>query len=124
MNWSFFVLSNSSFIIILPFLTGRSRAHDFNSNCMVQLPEKFRYRARRFATIITKATNESYKSRDSSFGITTRLRAGRSGFWGSISGGDWEFFLHHRVQNGSGARPDSYPMGTRGSSPRGKAAGA
>jgi hypothetical protein len=28
----------------------------------------------------------------------------------------WEFSLHHRVQNGCGAHPASYPMGTRGSS--------
>jgi hypothetical protein len=32
--------------------------------------------------------------------------------------------LHHRVQNGSRAHPASYPMGTRGSLPGGKAAGA
>jgi hypothetical protein len=34
------------------------------------------------------------------------------------------FSLHHRVQNGYGAHPASYPMGTRGSFPGGKAAGA
>jgi hypothetical protein len=34
------------------------------------------------------------------------------------------FSLHHRVQNGSGAHPASYTMGTRGSFPGGKAAGA
>jgi hypothetical protein len=34
------------------------------------------------------------------------------------------FSLHHRLQNGSGAHPASYPMGTRGSFPGGKAAGA
>jgi len=34
------------------------------------------------------------------------------------------FSLHHRVQNGSGAHPASYPMGTRGSFPEGKATGA
>jgi hypothetical protein len=34
------------------------------------------------------------------------------------------FFLHHRVQNGSGAHPASYPMGTSGSFAGGKAAGA
>jgi hypothetical protein len=33
------------------------------------------------------------------------------------------FSLHHRIQNGSGAHPASYPMGTRGSFPGGKAAG-
>jgi hypothetical protein len=32
-----------------------------------------------------------FKSRDSSVGIATRLRAGWSGFWGSIPGGDWKF---------------------------------
>jgi hypothetical protein len=34
------------------------------------------------------------------------------------------FSLHHRVKNGSGAHPASYPMGTRGSFSGGKAAGA
>jgi hypothetical protein len=34
------------------------------------------------------------------------------------------FSLRHRVQTGSGAKPASYPMGTRGSFPEGKAAGA
>jgi hypothetical protein len=38
--------------------------------------------------------------------------------------GAGNFFLHHRVQNGSGAHPASYPMGTRDSFPEGKAAGA
>jgi hypothetical protein len=31
--------------------------------------------------------------------------------------------LHHRLRNGSEAHPASYPMGTRGSFPGGKAAG-
>jgi hypothetical protein len=34
------------------------------------------------------------------------------------------FSLHYRVQNGSGAHPASYPMGTRGSFPEGKVARA
>jgi hypothetical protein len=34
------------------------------------------------------------------------------------------FYLYHRIQNGSGAHSASYPMGTRGSMPGGKAAGA
>jgi hypothetical protein len=34
------------------------------------------------------------------------------------------FSLHHRVQNGSGVHPASYPMGTRGCFPGDKAAGA
>jgi hypothetical protein len=37
--------------------------------------------------------------------------------------GAGNFFLH-RVQNGSGAHSASYPMGTGGSFPGGKAAGA
>jgi hypothetical protein len=32
------------------------------------------------------------------------------------------FSLHHRVQNGSVAHPASYPMGSKGSFPGGKAA--
>jgi hypothetical protein len=34
-------------------------------------------------------------------------------------GGDGNFSLHHRVQNGSGAHPASYPMGTGGLFPLG-----
>jgi hypothetical protein len=37
--------------------------------------------------------------------------------------GAGNFSLHHHVQDGSGAHPASYPMGTRGSFPGGKAAG-
>jgi hypothetical protein len=33
------------------------------------------------------------------------------------------FSLHHRIQNGCGAHPASYPVGTRGSFPGGKAIG-
>jgi hypothetical protein len=36
----------------------------------------------------------------------------------------WNFSLHHRVQNGSGDHPASYPMGTGGAFPGVKAAGA
>jgi hypothetical protein len=35
--------------------------------------------------------------------------------------GAGKFSLHHRVQTGSGAHPASYPMGTRGPFPGGKA---
>jgi hypothetical protein len=41
-----------------------------------------------------------------------------------FSAGAGNFSLHRRVQNGSAAHPASYPMGTRGSFPGGKAAGA
>jgi hypothetical protein len=39
------------------------------------------------------------------------------------AGGE-NFSLHHRVQIGSGIHPASYSMGTGGSFPGGKAAGA
>jgi hypothetical protein len=38
--------------------------------------------------------------------------------------GAGNFFLHHRVQNGSGAHPASYTMGIGVSFPEGKATGA
>jgi hypothetical protein len=38
--------------------------------------------------------------------------------------GAGNFSPHHRVQNGSGAHPTSYPMGVKGSFPGGKEAGA
>jgi hypothetical protein len=38
--------------------------------------------------------------------------------------GAGNFSLDHRVQNGPGAHAASYPMGSRGSFPGGKAAGA
>jgi hypothetical protein len=66
------------------------------------------------------------KNRDSSVGMA--LGYGLDN-WGSrvrFPGGGraGNFSVHHRVQNGSGAQPASYPMGTRGSFPEGKAAGA
>jgi hypothetical protein len=47
--------------------------------------------------------------------------------WGSrvrFPAGAGNFSLHHRVQNGSGAHPASYSVGTMGSFPGSKAAGA
>jgi hypothetical protein len=46
--------------------------------------------------------------------------------WGSrvrFPAGAGNCSLNHHVQNGSGAHPTSYPMGTRGSFSGGKAAG-
>jgi hypothetical protein len=37
--------------------------------------------------------------------------------------GAGNFSLHHRIQNGAGAQPASYPMGNRGSLPGGKRPG-
>jgi hypothetical protein len=41
-----------------------------------------------------------------------------------FSAGSGNFSLHHRVQNGSGVHPASYPMDSRGSFSGGEAAGA
>jgi hypothetical protein len=64
------------------------------------------------------------KSRDSSVGIALRYGLHDRGFrvWFLVGAGN--FSLHHHVQNGSGAHPASYRMGTRGSFPGVKAAGA
>jgi hypothetical protein len=63
--------------------------------------------------------------RDSSVGIELGYgledRGSRVRFPG---GGAGNFSLHHRVQNGSGAHPASYPTGTKGSFPGGKTAEA
>jgi hypothetical protein len=64
------------------------------------------------------------KSHDSSFGIA--LGYGLDD-WGSrvrFLVGAGNFSLHHCIQNGSAAHSISYPMGTRGSFPGGKAARA
>jgi hypothetical protein len=66
-----------------------------------------------------------FKSRDSSVGIALGYgledRGSRVDFrWGLEN----FLLLHHHVQNGSGANPPSYAMGTRDSFPGGKAAGA
>jgi hypothetical protein len=60
-------------------------------------------------------------SRDSSVSIAMGYGLGDRG---SIPGGGWEFSLHHLVQNISGAHQASYPLGTGGSFPGGKADGA
>jgi hypothetical protein len=52
------------------------------------------------------------------------LRAGRSGSRVRFPAGAGNLSLHHRVQNGSGAHPASYPMVTRDSFRGGKEAGA
>jgi hypothetical protein len=64
------------------------------------------------------------KSRDSSVGIALRYRLDDRGSRVRFPAGAENFSLHHRVQNGSGAKPASYAMGTGGSFPGGNAAGA
>jgi hypothetical protein len=62
--------------------------------------------------------------RDSSVGIALVYWLDDRGSGVRFSAGAGNFSLHHRIQNGSGAHPASYPMGTRVSFPGGKAAEA
>jgi hypothetical protein len=64
------------------------------------------------------------KSPDGSVGIALGYGLDDRGSKVRFPAGAGNFSLHHRLQNGSGAHPASYPMGTRGSFPGGKAAGA
>jgi hypothetical protein len=66
----------------------------------------------------------SLHRRDTSVGIALGYGLDDRGSRVRFPAGVGNFSLHHRVQNGSGAHPASYPMGTRGSFPRDKAAGA
>jgi hypothetical protein len=64
------------------------------------------------------------KSHDSAVGIALGYGLDERGSRVRFPAGAGSFSLHHYVQNGSGAHPASYPMGTRGSFPGGKAAEA
>jgi hypothetical protein len=64
------------------------------------------------------------KGRDSSIGIALGYGLDDRGSRVRFPAVTGNFSLHHRVQNGSGAHPASYPMDTSGSFPGGKAAGA
>jgi hypothetical protein len=67
--------------------------------------------------------SHQHKSRDSSVSIA--LGQGLDNWVSRVRflAGAGNFF-HQCIQNGSGAHPASYPMGTRGSFPGGKAVGA
>jgi hypothetical protein len=73
---------------------------------------------------IVKALFNGSTWRDSSVGIVTRLRAGRSDDRVWFPAGAGNFSFRHRVETGFGTHPASYPIGTGGSFPRGKAVGA
>jgi hypothetical protein len=62
--------------------------------------------------------------RESSVGIALGYGLVERGSRVRFPAGAGNFSLHYRVQNGSGALPAFYPMGTRGSFPGGKEAGA
>jgi hypothetical protein len=63
--------------------------------------------------IMLKVTDHQFKDFLDDRGSRVRFPAGAG-----------NFSRHHRVQNGSGTHKASYPMGTRGSFPGVKAAGA
>jgi hypothetical protein len=65
-----------------------------------------------------------WKSRDSSVGIALGYGLDVRGSRDRFPAGAGNSSLHHRVQNGSGPHPASYPVGTRSFSPGGKAAAA
>jgi hypothetical protein len=64
------------------------------------------------------------KSRDSSVGIALGCGLDDRGSRVRFPAAAGNVSLHHRIKNDSGAHPASYPIGTRGSFPRDKAAGA
>jgi hypothetical protein len=66
----------------------------------------------------------SWKSRDSSAGIALGYGLDDRGSRVRFPAGAGNFSFHHRIQNGSGTHPASYPMGTKASFHGGKAAGA
>jgi hypothetical protein len=63
-------------------------------------------------------------SRDNSVGIALGYGLDDRGTRARFPAEAGNISLHHRVQNGSGAHPASYPMGTTASFPGSKAAGA
>jgi hypothetical protein len=64
------------------------------------------------------------ESRDSSVGIATGYGLDDGTIGIRFPAGAGNSSLCHRVQTGSGSHPSSYPIGTWGSFPGGKAAGA
>jgi hypothetical protein len=64
------------------------------------------------------------RARDISVGIALGYGLDDRGSRVRFPAGAGTFSLHHRVQNGSGAHPASYPMGIMVSFPGDKAAGA
>jgi hypothetical protein len=78
----------------------------FMAWCLVKLRDNFTF----FPLLVKMAVLRLY-ALPINYGQVYRLTEGAR-----------KFSLHHRVQNGSGAHTASYPMGTRGSFPGGKAA--
>jgi hypothetical protein len=90
------------------------------SRAIPPLPNTLSWRGAQLRT----GTTLTFESRESSVGIALGYglddRVSRARF----PAGTGNFSLHHPIQNGPGAHPASYPMGTRGSFPGGTAAGS
>jgi hypothetical protein len=71
-----------------------------------------------------ESCNQNYEILYGSVGIALGCGLNDRGSRVRFPAGAGTFSLHHRVQNGSGAHPASYPMGTTGSFPGVKAAGS
>jgi hypothetical protein len=78
----------------------------------------------KYSQVWNKKKHCCVTSRDSSVGIVLGYKLDNQGSRVRFLSGAGNFSLHHCVQNDSEAHPASYPMGTRGSFPGGKAAGA
>jgi hypothetical protein len=65
--------------------------------------------------IIFETKSKNHKSRDSSVGIALGYEMEDRDSRVRFPAWAVNFPLHHRVQNGSGAHPVFYPMGTKGS---------
>jgi hypothetical protein len=86
--------------------------------CNKPLPSNERLRSASLASAVFK--RQATILTDSRIDQSVQRRAGRLGF--DIRQGQYIFF--HSVHTGSGAQPDSNTMGTGGSFPGDKAAGA
>jgi hypothetical protein len=71
----------------------------------------------------TPGTHWRLKSSDRSVGIALGYGLDDRSSRVRFPAGAGNFSLHHRVQNGSGAHPASYPMGNTGSFPEAKRLG-
>jgi hypothetical protein len=68
-----------------------------------------------FCVLLKNHIKHIYMSHDSSVGIALGHGLDDRGSRVRCPLGAGNFSLHHRVQNGSGVHPASYPVGTRGS---------
>jgi hypothetical protein len=95
----------------------------FMAWCLVKHGDKILFQGK-LSIPDNRSVSRLNKSRDSSVGIALGYGLDDRGSTVRFPAEAENFSLHHRVQNGSGAHPASYPMGTGGSLPGGKAAGA